>query len=147
MSSAWIAATLGGIALALFGCGLYDDSFVDEYAYITQSYYANFNTNTYGNPRYATVYTRAHQYDSYIQDEWRVRPDITLNAGLRWEFNQPIVDNSPVSFPNQRASFIPGRQSKIFPTAPVGIVYPGDPGVGAERRNGFAEHRHHGSTP
>src|SRR5438067_10068998 len=41
MSSAGMAATLGGIALALFACGLCDNSFVDEYAYITQSYYAD----------------------------------------------------------------------------------------------------------
>jgi len=67
----------------------------------------------------------------FVQDDFKVSSHLTLNLGFRWEFNQPIVDNSPVSFPNQQASFIPGRQSKIFPTAPVGIVYPGDPGVGA----------------
>src|SRR5262249_4370301 len=67
---------------------------------ITQSYYANFNTNTYGNPRYATVYTRAHQYDSYIQDEWKLRPDISLNAGLRWEFNPAPYDAVSTLVPN-----------------------------------------------
>jgi len=67
---------------------------------ITQSYYANFSTNTYGNPLYATVYTRAHQYDSYIQDEWRLRPDITLNAGLRWEFNPAPYDANNTLVPN-----------------------------------------------
>ena len=67
---------------------------------ITQSYYANFNTNTYGNPRYATVYTRAHQYDSYIQDEWKFRPDFTLNAGLRWEFNPAPYDAISTLVPN-----------------------------------------------
>src|SRR5437762_3422666 len=40
-SSAWIAAAIGGIALALFAWGVTDKSFADEYAYITQSYYAD----------------------------------------------------------------------------------------------------------
>jgi len=67
---------------------------------ISQSYYANFNTNVYGNPRYATVYTRAHQYDSYIQDEWKLRPDISLNAGVRWEFNPAPYDANSTLVPN-----------------------------------------------
>ncbi len=35
------AAAIGCLALTLFAFGLFDDSFVDEYAYITQSYYAD----------------------------------------------------------------------------------------------------------
>ena len=35
------AAAIGCLALALFAIGLFDDSFVDEYAYITQSYYTD----------------------------------------------------------------------------------------------------------
>jgi 4-amino-4-deoxy-L-arabinose transferase-like glycosyltransferase len=39
-SSTAIAAALAAAALGVFGLGLLDKSFVDEYAYITQSYYA-----------------------------------------------------------------------------------------------------------
>src|SRR5207249_3789433 len=42
---------------------------------IQQAFLANFNANSYGSTNFATVYSRAHQYDSYIQDEWKLRPN------------------------------------------------------------------------
>jgi carboxypeptidase family protein/TonB-dependent receptor-like protein len=30
---------------------------------------------------------RLKQFNFYLQDEWKVRPDITLNYGIRWEIN------------------------------------------------------------
>ncbi len=67
---------------------------------VGQSFYADFTANKYGNPLYATVYTRAHQYDSYIQDEWKVRQNLTINAGVRWEFNPPPHDAKQTLVPN-----------------------------------------------
>src|SRR6266478_1524841 len=67
---------------------------------IQQSYRADFSSNTYVPARYATVYTRAHQYDSYIQDEWKLRPNLTLNAGVRWEFNPAPYDAQQTLAPN-----------------------------------------------
>ncbi|MBV9434679.1 MAG: TonB-dependent receptor, partial [Acidobacteria bacterium] len=66
---------------------------------LQQAFPADFVNNTYGTGL-ETVYTRAHQYDSYVQDEWRVRPNITVNAGLRWEFNPPPFDNRATLVPN-----------------------------------------------
>jgi hypothetical protein len=67
---------------------------------IQQGYQADFGANTYNAGRYATVYTRARQYDTYIQDEWHVRPRLTVNAGLRWEINPPPFDNKQTIVPN-----------------------------------------------
>src|SRR5262249_33721990 len=67
---------------------------------IRQSYRANFNANVYQAARFATVYTRVHQYDSYVQDEWKLRPNVTLNAGLRWEFNPAPYDAQQTLVPN-----------------------------------------------
>ena len=35
---------------------------------------------------------RTHSYNFFVQDTWRVRPDLTLIAGLRYEYNSPPVD-------------------------------------------------------
>ena len=32
---------------------------------------------------------RAHQYNFYAQDAWKIRRNLTINAGLRWEWNRP----------------------------------------------------------
>lgn len=35
-------------------------------------------------------YWRLHPY---IQDEWKISPNLTMNVGLRWEYNSPFVDD------------------------------------------------------
>ena len=60
----------------------------------------------------------------YVQDSWRVRPDLTLNYGVRWDMIMPWYDAG-----NKIETLIPGEQSVVFPGAPLGWVVPGDPGV------------------
>jgi hypothetical protein len=60
----------------------------------------------------------------YAQDSWRLRPNLTLNYGLRWDRIEPWYEKY-----NQVATLQPGRQSVVFPTAPAGILFPTDPGV------------------
>ena len=63
-------------------------------------------------------------YAGYVQDEFRPRPNITLNLGVRYEVSVPFVDAN-----DALNSFRPGQQSTRFPQAPLGLVYPGDEGV------------------
>jgi hypothetical protein len=62
----------------------------------------------------------------YAQDEYRINARWTLNLGLRYEVNTPYVD-----IRNRMNAWAPGQQSKIYPNAPAGLLFPGDPGVPA----------------
>ena len=59
----------------------------------------------------------------YVQDDFRVNPRLTLNLGLRYEIQTPWY--SPI---RNLSQIRPGEQSVRFPTAPVGMVFEGDPG-------------------
>jgi len=63
-------------------------------------------------------------YAGYVQDEFRISSNLTLNYGVRYELSQPFVDKN-----DALNAFRPGQQSRRFPEAPTGLVYPGDPGV------------------
>jgi outer membrane receptor protein involved in Fe transport len=40
----------------------------------------------------ADKYFRESVYDAYFTDDWRLSPQFTLNAGLRWEYGAPITE-------------------------------------------------------
>jgi len=40
----------------------------------------------------ADVYFRGRAYNAYAQDDWRARSNLTLNWGLRYEFNAPVFE-------------------------------------------------------
>jgi len=69
-------------------------------------------------------YARNKYVGLFGEDSWHVMRNLTLNYGLRWDRIAPWTEKY-----NQISTFVPGAQSVVFPGAPAGILYPGDPGV------------------
>ena len=74
---------------------------------------------------------RGNAFYVFAQDSWKVKPNLTLNYGLRWEYNQPFYDAG-----GRYQTFRPGQTSTVYDCSvtpvgncPVGLVVPGDPGV------------------
>jgi len=83
-----------------------------------------------------TFYGRHKYAAAFLQDSWKVKPSLTLNYGARWDLMQYWSEKF-----NQIPTFVLGQQSKVYPTAPVSLVYPTDPGVPdtlVPQRNRFA---------
>ncbi len=70
------------------------------------------------------VATSQWMFGVYGQDQWKVAHNLTATLGLRWDPNTPAVIAG-----GQGTDYIAGEQSTRFPNAPVGFVFPGDPGV------------------
>jgi Carboxypeptidase regulatory-like domain len=60
----------------------------------------------------------------FLQDDYRISPRLTANLGLRWDIDVPPVESS-----NLTGTFVPNVQSTVIPSAPLGLLYPGDKGV------------------
>jgi hypothetical protein len=69
---------------------------------------------------------RAKALNFYGQDTYKATSRLTLNMGLRYELPSPNTE-----LHNRQNLFVPGAQSKVVPSAPAGLLYPGDPGVPA----------------
>jgi len=92
-----------GNALADFVGGFWDN-------------YYQFSNAVYG--------IRTHSLYFFGQDEWKLTNNLTLDYGLRYEYNSPQQDPH-----NEIIGWFPGRHSTIYPGAPPDLLYPGDPGT------------------
>ena len=71
-----------------------------------------------------TFYGRHKYAAGFAQDSWRLNKNLTFNYGVRWDLMQYWSEKY-----NQNPAFSLGQQSKVYPTAPTGLVYPTDDGV------------------
>jgi hypothetical protein len=79
-------------------------------------------------------YARNKYVGVFAEDSWHVRPNLTLNYGLRWDRIAPWSEKY-----NQISTFVAGAQSVVFPGAPPGILYPGDSAAGESIPNTLAQ--------
>src|SRR5438045_6062772 len=81
-----------------------------------------------------SLYAEKHnldQYNFYFQDEWKIRPNVTLNYGARWEYNPPSNTS-----PNDNV-FIASAATPI-----VGTALPGTPTVDQPGAVTFVKAKH-----
>ncbi len=79
-----------------------------------------------GNPVYDYDYN--DYFGAYVQDNWRVQNNLTLNVGLRWEPFLPIKNTYSWVSHFDQARFDQNLRSTAFPQAPAGLIFPGDEG-------------------
>ncbi len=79
-----------------------------------------------------TLYAEKHnldQYNFYFQDEWKVRPNLTINYGARWEINPP-------------ANTSPGNNVFVASTPITGTPLTGTPVINQPGAVTFVKARH-----
>lgn len=85
------------------GYGATTASFVLGLPRSTNSY-LNRNANSFNSQRY---------YGVFFQDDWRVNDRLTVNAGLRWDFQRPFIER----FNRRVSDFDPNAISPISDSA------------------------------
>lgn len=84
------------------------------------------------------IVARTYEYYLYAQDNWKVNDNLTLNYGAGYQIDTPLVNQH---FGQLDVNcFSPGQQSRVFPTAPAGLTFPGDTGCS---KSGYYPHYDH----
>jgi hypothetical protein len=80
--------------------------------------------STYEQGNAQPFYMRNQYAGGFVEDSWRIKPNLTFNYGGRWELEMPLYEKF-----NQLQTLVVGEQSQVYTGAPTGIVFPGDKGV------------------
>jgi hypothetical protein len=64
----------------------------------------------------------------YAQDSWKVHPGLQFNYGVRWEPFLPETNTNGYAQNFDINRFIAGTKSTSYPSAPAGLLFPGDSG-------------------
>lgn len=98
--------------------------------------------NTYGQFSGGHIIVRAYEYYFYAQDSYKATPNLTLNAGVGYQIDTPLnnfqfggIGVNCYSLENMN------QQSIIYPTAPPGTLFPGDPNC--TQAGGYSVHYGH----
>lgn len=104
--------------------------------------------DTYGQGSGQREDVRGTSVYPFAEDSWKIKPNLTLNYGLRWELDTP-----PTDIAGHVETFRPGQNSTVYPcglstlsenyfgvtssscdavgVTPTGLVVPGDQGIPA----------------
>jgi hypothetical protein len=95
---------------------------------------------TYGQQSGSLIDVQAWEYYFYAQDHWKVSGNLTLTYGLGYDTQTPF-ENLQYQGVGVTCWYPTNAQSKVFPGAPPGTLYPGDPGC--NRYGGATVHWDH----
>jgi len=112
----WQSETLAGV----YSFGLFNFSTLQDFML------GNVTSLQQAQPN--TLFMHQAYLGLYAQDSWKATPRLAFSYGLRWEpfFPQQLTDGHIYHI--DLGAFTQGKHTSVFPNAPNGIFYPGDPG-------------------
>jgi hypothetical protein len=78
---------------------------------------------------------RSYEHYAYVQDQFKIKPNLTFTYGIGWDINTPLSNLTNAGLAIN--CFTALRQSTVFPTAPAGLLFPGDAGCSS---SGYRTH-------
>ena len=127
----------------VFG-GSYEHDSLNEFTATNQNGVFSFSGNTTGvaltdyllgdlqSFTQANGYIQANRYNLptlFAQDSFKISPRLTLNYGFRWAPALPWNDLYHEAMAFSPANYTAGVKSIVYPNAPAGQIFSGDPGV------------------
>jgi hypothetical protein len=79
---------------------------------------------------------RAKYVGAYVQDDIRVAKGLDVHLGIRWEPSLPEHDQLARGSYFSMPAFLAGQHSTVYPNAPAGLQFHGDPGIPESYANG-----------